>query len=435
MNGFFIYFYENIIFFFFLFILIGIFYLIIFKKYIYSIFDPLVLWLIGLIFATTDIFFMYFVKMIRSYYLIHYILTQSAMILGFLIFKPINKSKIIQVKSISQNLSFNQLDHFIYIFSSIIFITTQLYVYKIAGIPLFMESRLGTFSGGSGFGIFSRFLDISSMVTIYYLIGIFFDDRKNKRNSLYDILCLGFYLVTLFLSGSKSGVLRIVHSIFFYQLLQYKKGHINNKLKKSQKFFFVLAILGALLTIAVSLGNDGSLYNLWIRLSLRFVKNGDGFMLAYPNDVLFKMSNANPFLVIFKDFLGLFRIFRWDQLPQALGIELYRYYHDTEVLMGPNPRHNMFGLLYFGYFTSVFYSFFIGFLISYIRNFLYKKVKLNYIGELFYFILATLITGINMDIALTLLKINNLLVVFIPLVCCVNIVYYVLRQHKIKQEK
>jgi oligosaccharide repeat unit polymerase len=298
-----------------------------------------------------------------------------------------------------------------------LFVCFQIYSYKLVGIPLFSEgSRLGLYGGGSG--IVKRILDVTQPVLIYFLIDRFFRLKKNVLIRIYDIFILIFLIMSLFLSGSKSNFLNIVFIMFFYKFYNYKiynNKKISKKINKYMLVIFSAAFISALIIIILTYNVD-SIFFAFRSLLIRIVKYGDVFIFTYPVDVLESLDFGNWFLKIFKDFLGMFRLIPWDELPASIGLKIYQYIYNTNVIRGPNARHNIFGLVYFGFFGSVIYSFVIGYIISFVRNKIYFILKKNQISGIIYMLLVQIVIGFNTDISLQLSQLNSILIVFIPVI-------------------
>ena len=97
-------------------------------------------------------------------------------------------------------------------------------------------------------------------------------------------------------------------------------------------------------------------------------------------------------------------------------MEIWQILHNTEEIRGPNPRHNVFGLVYFGYLGSFIFSYFVGYIISYTRNKLYIYLPKDTVGGLIYLIFASSFIIANTDLLLALDKFINFSLVFIPVI-------------------
>lgn len=403
-------------------LLSAIIYSIIFKKYIYSIFDPFLFVIISLCFGTADVLFMHVMGAIRPYYLWNYLLTQTLFIIGFLVVRPI------RIKYIENKLLFFESNHkkiqllVLYYGASVIFVATQIATFVYVGIPIFLESRLMLFVKSGGFGLLGRMNQVFLSITIFLLIDRTFSWKKQHATAMiYDLLLSLFIIVSIFLGGSKSALLNVIYLMFFYvfffcRFVEYSS--VVPKLKKFQNRFFILALIGAIGVISVEMMNvaEVSRVNPLIALGMRFILSGDIYMSAYQESSLEMIEWANPLKVMFSDFLGMYRIVPWEDLPKQLGLQLFQLYVDSDLVKGPNPIHNVFGLFYFGYWGSLLYSFFIGFLLSCIRNKLLFVMPKSKMGGLMFMLISQPIIGSCMDISLTMSKLNNVLLIGVPLI-------------------
>ncbi|HIH7004885.1 TPA: hypothetical protein ACYRWH_004021, partial [Enterobacter hormaechei] len=89
--------------------------------------------------------------------------------------------------------------------------------------------------------------------------------------------------------------------------------------------------------------------------------------------------------------------------------------YNTDMISGPNPRHNVFGLFYLGPVLSVFYSFFIGYIISYIRNKVLLKTTPDFMGLIFYVLLASNTIYMEQDMTYAIGQIISITMVYLPL--------------------
>lgn len=71
-----------------------------------------------------------------------------------------------------------------------------------------------------------------------------------------------------------------------------------------------------------------------------------------------------------------------------LGFQLFQYHYDVDIMTGPNSRHNVFGLFYFGFLGSIIFSFLVGYLSSFFRNVIFYRVNGSVTGLISYVSLA-----------------------------------------------
>lgn len=394
---------------------------ILLRKHIYSIFDPFLLAMFLSSLGCSAVFFMFFNNMIKEYYFYSYILTQIAFILGLIIVKPINLknlNKFSKINIYKESIFNRNLITIIYYLASISFLVAQIYSYKLVGIPLLRESRLGLYSEGTG--IVKRFLDVCGPVTIFILVHRYLTLNRNKRffcSWLYDFALLSFILISLALSGSKSAFLSSVYIIFFYFFFSYRLGlgeYFYNRLRKIGFALVSLAFIVAI-TVTIIQSHDKTVSSGLMRIVYRFISAGDIFIYAYQDNVLQQIDKDSGILAIVMDFLGLFRIIPWAALPKALGLQIYQTIYNVDTILGPNPRHNVFGLFYFGFFGAILYSFTIGFLVSFVRNKFYFLVPKDLIGGILYMFAVKSVICFSADITSGLSYFNSFVLIFLPL--------------------
>jgi len=344
-------------------------------------------------------------QLISDYYFLSFIATQTAFFLGFFVIKPVSIKKTMRT-SVASSLHFSATAKYLYYISAFSWIFSQLIVYYVAGIPLLMDSRLETFTGGTGFGVFNRIILVTSTIALIVALYKLFFTKSKLLSRYFDYFVLFFAIVVAFLSGSKSALLGLIFMMFFVVFFSYKifsgtyAKVMLKKVRKKQWQLFGLAVFAALFTIVVQVTlkyGDSNSINPLVHLAMRFVNTGDVYMNAYPNAFLEQMNSANPFAALFKDLLGMFRIVPWEDLPQHLGQQLYQTMYNTDLIAGPNARHNVFGLHYFGPVWSVYFSFVLGMLVSFLRNGLYRKITPTVMGMIVYILLASNALSLQSD--------------------------------------
>jgi hypothetical protein len=341
-----------------------------------------------------------------------YNLTQFGFILGIFTFKQ-KITNNIKKNFITEKRKNNSLIAF-YFFSSV-YIISQCFIYKLKGIPLFMESRLETFSSGGGAGVLGRISDVSSIFSLYaFFLVIKIDKFRISEIAKYLTLLLIF--ITLFLSGSKSSFL-IVFSVFWCYIIFTKitGGDYVSYFKlinRNIKLLGILSLSVVFIIINVQSSNPNSVsentLNPFLALCLRLLHSGDIFWYAYPNNIYSKIPDNQWFSALFNDTLGLLRIQDWSKLPEAIGISFKNIHHPSDILQGPNARHNVFGLIYYGFFGSIFFSYCLGVVLSFIRNKLPYILREDIFGGATFTYLMCRGASIDTDPMLTITYFNNL---------------------------
>jgi hypothetical protein len=393
-------------------------YFLFFRRYYTSILDPLFINFLGSVFAGSVVVFLYMVNQINDYYFFSFLLTQFMFMFGFLLTG--NKGRITSISSPAKDNSLNSANFelSIFIVCSITFIVLQLVVYKVAGIPLFMDSRLETFTGGSGFGLISRFLDISSIMALYTLISIFVKRKRIPKIALYyTYLFAAFYVTSSILSGAKGSFLTFGFAMFVYIITSGSKNLKKNKLysllKKVELKVLLLGIVIAFVVITLSKANGDIEFTEVVGLfGFRLLAYGDVYWFSYPRGTLEYLSGAKPFQALFNDILGLTRLVPWSELPTAIGIDLYQMHHPSNILQGPNARHNVFGYVYFGFIGSIAFSFVLGLVTGLGRKFLFNQQNNTVAKKIFFAILYIKLFGLEYDPMLGLTQLNSLFIVF-----------------------
>jgi len=224
-------------------------------------------------------------------------------------------------------------------------------------------------------------------------------------------MSLAFFI----LSGSKGTFLTVGFILFLYTLINGRFNitilKIRRKVAKlSLRLFYLVCIM--ILGIIIFKDNQGE--NPFLKLGIRLIHSGDAYFYGYPNDVLKSIKPASGFNALFSDILGMFRIIDWDKLPPPFGMTLYRYHYPlTEIMSGANARHNIYGLFYFGYMGSILFSFILGLLVSFFRNFLFRNISRNTIFGLFYTLLYMSTVTFESDINLALFMLDSYIIGFI----------------------
>tara|TARA_R110000824_G_scaffold73985_2_gene188350 strand:- start:151 stop:1344 length:1194 start_codon:yes stop_codon:yes gene_type:complete len=343
------------------------------------------------------VFYLYYFQLISEYYFYSFLLTQVSFFIG------LNFFKMPKVKSEEDRRGpylARGIAGYLYLISFFLFLILQIVVYYYNGLPVFMDSRLEIFSGGSGFGIIGRVIYVTSTISLvissYSLI---FKDSIGLPKLLHGLVLL-FYVFVAIVSGSKGALLLMIFIIslmLYFSRKRLSSSRVEKKANKILIFILFLVFPAALFTVIIQSGLD-SYAEVAIAIAMRFIHTGQIFYMTYPNDILFSFPEANGFIALFRDIFGSLRIISWDELPVNHGLLAFQHHYPTiDTITGPNDRHNTFGLFYFGFFGSVIFSFLMGFIVSYIRNFLYKRLSFNLINMSLYALLVMAANNLNQD--------------------------------------
>jgi oligosaccharide repeat unit polymerase len=391
-----------------------------FRNQVKSFFDPYFIAVFSSVFCFTDVFFMYFVNKISFYVLSSYILTQISFILGFFTFKKL-KAPIIETQVLKTKKDVYRKNLIAFYFFSFIYIITQVIIYSTKGIPLYMVSRLETFIDGSGSGVLGRITEVSSVFSLYsFLLVTKFNKFTFNETVKYITIILIF--LTFILSGSKASFLIVFYVLWAYILFSQIKGSdyllYLKILKAHTKKLILVSIFLASLVIYIqskNISQDSDVkesFNPLVEMAFRFVYSGDIYWFSYPNNVYQSIPNNNATTALFGDIFGLFRIYSWTEMPEALGLTMKRYHHPSDVITGSNARHNVFGLIYFGFIGSIIFSFILGLFLSFIRNKLPYYLNNTFFGGGVFTYLIIKTAGLDTDPPLAVTYLDNLFFIF-----------------------
>lgn len=361
------------------------------RKYVVDLFDPMLLSIVYSAFASSIIFYMYVENMIYSLdFFISFVFSELMYIVGFTRFKPLlltmptKTLKAVEAYQLHKNIAYYTL--------IIIYIFSQLITYSILGLPILSGRAHSAFYVDSGgLGALQTVTTGVIPVALFLLIDRFFcSSSRGIFSRLFDKFVFGFFLFSFAVSGSKGAFLPIISTFFFYRLYLYKIADsrfpiLDRKIKRLSWLLLFFAGVTAVFTIIVS-GEDfkSSLYVLIIR----FAASGDIFAYAYTTDYLSSLQVDNYFVEVFGPIFAKLRIVDWGELPLPLGNQIWQIANDSFIPgIGPNPRHNILGFTYFGIVGGMLYSFLIGVGASFLRNYLFRRIRYDWISFVFYIML------------------------------------------------
>lgn len=368
------------------------------RKYIYSLFDPLLFYTVLSSMAGAVVLYLSYFDLIRPFYFWSYITTQAAFVGAFRLIKP--PAFLPAMEPLVRGLYSGPI-RILYPLSVGLFVPSQLFVYSIIGLPIFLDSRLEEFATGNGFGFFSRLILVTSTISLcaaFYRLLLL---HQGLRSRLVDYSVVAFCIMVAIVSGSKGGLFSVIFTASLSLYFTRKFHEVRALEQRIRGFFLVIIALSfpvALATVYIQAGIE-DLDELILALLMRFFHSGEIFYMVYPRDVLAGLSEGNGFLALFYSPLGSLRLVSRADLPINLGLQAFWYHYNTDLLTGPNARHNVFGLYYFGPIFSVLFSFFLGLLFSFTRNTVYRILPSSLIGMVSYVLLMNCAIFIEQDIS------------------------------------
>ena len=398
-----------------LFIILSVFLvLLLFRKHYFSLFDPFLFYLFLSSISYGVAIYLYYFDFMSDYYFSSFMLTQLAFFFGLYCVRPTFKK--FNSKNTNNDAFFSGMALLLYYGAIFFYIPLQLYSFSVVGFPIFLESRLEAYIGGSGFGVVKRFIEVFSVVVVALAFcRLMVLQKRNLLRKTFDYSILVFCVFSAVVSGSKAAVLII---IFIFVIVLFYVRRQAFPMKDSLKllsYIFMFALPAAFYTISVQ-NQTTDWFAITLSFLTRFVNHGDAFYMSYPNGVIDQLQQAPWWKALFKDFLGLTRIYSWSDLPTSMGLQITRYHYDTELIQGPNSRHNIFGLFYFGYYISIFFSFLLGLLVNALRFKLLMILPYNAVSMVVYVTFVLVAVLIEQDPTLAFSRFISIVILLLPFV-------------------
>ncbi len=413
----------------------AIFYFVIYRKTFLSILDPLVFSVIFSAFGFSVVLFLFITKSIETKYLISYLLTQFSFFGGYFTLQSLRKNQILEYPR--QLIVFVDEDLFIrilFIVCASLYIFIQLISYALVGIPLFIGTHIDLYTGAGGLGILGRLIDVLKPITIYLLIHYTFTKTSSITFYVYKNSIFFLLLIFFALSGSRSEFLTIGLIFFCYLILNgYKLGDYFKKIRRYELIILLCGLFFIFFTISFQSNNSGSDTSGLAIFLFRLVASGDAYYFSYPNGYIENLSHAKPFLALFGDIFSTLRIIPREQQPVILGYQLYQLYGQSDTIMGPNARHNVFGYVYFGFYGSILFSYILGFSLSFVRNKSFYFFRKTTLGQILFVLLYTNFAVIETDPPMIISNLENILLL-LPVILIVSISSFVLISNFYKKD-
>ncbi|MBP7174522.1 MAG: hypothetical protein KBA33_10745 [Cloacibacterium sp.] len=266
-------------------------------------------------------------------------------------------------------------------------------------------SRLQNYND-SLFSNIKRFLDVFYVVVVFLALKIIFISNKRlvgRFFAYFGLMIVIFYGVGL---GSKSFFVEFLSIIFLFFFWFFSSR--TTPLNRYIKFLIPVALLGCILMIYSKSANA------FYYFAYRLIISGDTFYMAYPGKAYLLIDSANWFVATFNGILKNLHVIGQDEVLTPLGYKLYRLYYPVDYI-GPNPRHNVFGLIYYGFFGSFFYSAILGMILGLCRGLWRSRRGGRWFESILFSLLIVAASRLELDVALAITGFINALVIY-PLV-------------------
>lgn len=353
-------------------LVIFVIYYALYKKFIFSVIDPLFIYLFNTTFASVLV-----ISVVNEHkYIIHFFICQVCLLLGiYIVNRKYHWNNIIKYRPSYVSLSdYKLLDLAIYVFS-FVYISANIIIFYTKGFALLSdaptESKVANFQ--QGFGVFRKInWSIGGVLGSSLFVMILVKPKK-----IY-ILLLGLLVLFTALEGSKSSLLRIIISaalVLYHPVFQKKQDIIKKYIK-----YIPVGIIGLLTVFFTVLIKENETPELAIFAFFR--------RLLYSADsVLYFYNPVN------QDYFGRYSFFDYPSyiLNPVLGFLRVMPYQEAfgnimvdntlpsnvilDVIVGPNTSFYIEGQIFFGYFGAFLYSFIIGLTYAFIRIVYFSLVK------------------------------------------------------------
>jgi oligosaccharide repeat unit polymerase len=349
--------------------------LVLFRKHIFSVFDPLLFYIVTQAFSIE-----LGILDIKDWgYLGSFLISQISFIIGFKYFsKTVRRDKTIDDTALSfENNEYKFWSYFA-LFGFFLVVIANIYLISLKGIILFSEDpttvKVSTFEVGGGLGAVRRIN--WGLINLVNVTVMFLYVKTRKRLFLVALLILLLISVS---GGAKSSVLVYITILAF--LGQFESLSQTVAFKKINKLKIPLLVSGVTLALLIIGSNTASLGDSILGLGIRFLYFGDIIFYYYNTDAVthFQQLGFIDFVKYeLNPFLGILRIAPY---LSPLSFEMVQYsFMNNEVLdvvTGPNLPYYVKGHLFFGAFGGLIYSFIIGAFIAKLRNLMFSK-QLSY---------------------------------------------------------
>jgi hypothetical protein len=344
---------------------------VLFRRQIFSVFDPLLYFIITQAFSIE----LGLLQIKDPLYLSLFLGFQLAFVLGFnLVAKRTRAMDTIDDEHLT--LVNNEYKFWVYftIIGFVVVVIANLYLFKVQGIILLSDDptkeKVSAFEGGGGIGAVRRInwglLNLINLSTIFLYI------KTKKVMFLFMLIILILISVS---GGSKSSLL--VYVTILALLGQMKTVSASGAFQSINRLKLPLLLVGLVLSVAIIGANAGNLNDSILGLGIRFLYFGDIIFYYYNNDAVvhFQKLGIIDFLNYeLNPILGILRIAPYlTPLSYELVLHSFAGNEVLDTVTGPNIPYYVKGHIFFGNVGGFIYSLLVGMLIAFTRNILFRK--------------------------------------------------------------
>ncbi|WP_377157434.1 hypothetical protein ACFJIX_02195 [Roseateles sp. UC29_93] len=365
-----------------------------------NIFDPLFLVILADWFGFTLVSFMWINSDIRVEHFQYYVASQAALYAALLYVKRMNAG--LRAPAFDPPYA---LVNWVVFFSLLVHLSATAVKWGLTGIPLFNASRLGAFAGSGGLGIIERFETGAFFLLTFS--GLLLWTKFRARATWTTLGVVAWLLVYIAFSGSKGALLSILQVYFVVRVLVSDRSQASFLGSRLGGIAFVTAAVFSFAVLAVQ--SQGDFEQVLVNLAFRLVSFGDIYIYAYVDDTMRYINGDNPVIGLFGGALSTFRVIPGDWIYKNMGLQFTEIiFPGLDYLAGPNPRHNVFGFHFFGWWGVV-YSGLLGLSMGWLQAHLYQRAHRGFFAGLVAFLLYFSLVSASGDFDYALSTLSSIL--------------------------
>ncbi|GAB4036928.1 O-antigen polymerase [Spirosoma jeollabukense] len=392
-------------------------YSLLYKKYIYSIFDPLFLYVFTLSFSSVLV-----VNVLadsQPNFAYHFFWCQLFFFSGFSIITYIyqNTTEESKTNDLSKFNDYKTFRVILYILCALFFLT-NIVLFVTKGFALLSEdpsdAKVENFT--KGFGLIAR---INKSVGVFVLTGLFFSLYYKPKTTDFVLIIISIALKSL--TGAKSAFVDVVitaalianHSVFRY----------NRKITSALKLMTPLGIVGIFIvsfTVFIKESTDSE--QAVLKFVLRLLYGADSTLYFYRpvNEQYFAQFRFWEYpAYLFNSILSFFRLVPGIEANGNVMV-LNVIENQSLVFSGPNTPYYIEGQIYFGYYGAYLYSLVIGACFAYSREVFFNKKFSSAFTFVFMSCVIIQASAITIEASYGLTKIFETYFFVIPIYVLVN---------------
>lgn len=371
--------------------------LLIFRRHILSVFDPLFIYLVTQAFSIE----LAFLQIGNVQHVINFLCCQVAFSAGFILCagRSLQSGQSGKTLLLEANPKLISQIKLFAIISCIVVVLCNMYLIKTTGFAILAEdpsaAKTETFIESGGLGIIRRINWGMLYVTALILLYLYF----YKKQITY-LLLAALLLLVLVVSGSKGALLYFIALIPLLQQFRDIKSKPQFRVLNRSKYIlfgggFVLALF------IVFVGLQGTLDDAIFGLGSRFLFFGDAMLYYYDKFSVAHFSTNNFRTFLYDELNGPLGFLRLVPYEKPLGFKMvdYQLMFEGSTVFGPNVPYYVKGHIYFGPAGAIIYAFCIGALVGLARKTFYTLLHQpsNILSALFIIHLNVVIYNLPQD--------------------------------------